>query len=448
MNLTRILLIAAAAVVAVAAFSYFGGGSRLPAFFTEPLSPATVFDQTETTALPPTSGRILADAVVVPARNAALSVKIEGIVQEVLVEEGDRVEAGQLLARLESNLEIVTIAQAQAAVDFARAQAERLRAGARPEEIAAAQAAVESAQAQLGILQDGARPEDVTIAQAAVEVAQGAYAAVAAGPDQEELIAAQADMANAEAVLRQAQSAYDQVRWRTDIGTLPEAAALEQATNAYNAARARYDVLAAGVPPATLAEAGAAIRQAQAELARVQSPATANELAAAEALVRQAQAQLDLFLAGTHPAEIAAAEAEVARAEGELMAAQVALADKELRAPFAGEIAALNLRVGQQVTPEFPVVQLADTAAWWVETTDLTEISVVEVDPGDKASVTVDALSDVDFTGEVISVQRFGQNTTIDPLVPGDILYRVTILLDQNDPRLRWNMTASVAIEP
>ena len=451
----RIVLIAALLVALAGGVYYvfFTPGAQLPAFLTAPLAAATpaaeepLPDARDTIPLR-RNGLVLAEAVVIPARQAALSVKIEGIVEEVHVMEGDRVEAGQLLARLDADLEVVTIAQAQAAVDYARALAERLSSGARAEEIAAAQAAVDSARAQLGILQDGARPEDVAIAQAAVEVAQGSYAAAAQGPDQQDLIAAQAEMANAEAILRQAQSAYDQVRWRTDIGTLPEATALEQATNAYNAARARYDLLAAGAPPAALAEAGAGIRQAQAELARIQSPPTVNELAAAEALVREAQAQLDLLLAGTHPAEVAAAQAEVARAEGELMAAQVALADKELRAPFAGEIAALDLRVGQQVTPELPVVRLADTSVWWVETTDLTEISVVDVNPGDQATVAVDALPDVDFTGEVLNIQPYGQNSSLDPLVPGDILYRVTILLHGSDPRLRWNMTASAAIEP
>lgn len=44
--------------------------------------------------------------------------------------------------------------------------------------------------------------------------------------------------------------------------------------------------------------------------------------------------------------------------------------------------------------------------------------------------------------GKVKRVRSFGESRL------GDITYRVTIALDRLDTRLRWNMTASVAIEP
>ena len=41
------------------------------------------------------------------------------------------------------------------------------------------------------------------------------------------------------AALRQAQSAYDNLSWRNDIGVLPESRQLQEATNNYEAAQAR-----------------------------------------------------------------------------------------------------------------------------------------------------------------------------------------------------------------
>jgi multidrug resistance efflux pump len=385
---------------------------------------------------------IVAEAVIVPIQHAALSLEVSGIVDEVLAFEGDQVEAGQVLARLRSDREVIAVAQAQSAVDQARAQVEKLANGARPEEIDAAQAAVDAALANLAILQQGASPEDIQAAQAVVASAQAGYARVAEGADDQALIAAQADMANAEAAVTRAQRAYDQVKWRADIGTLPESAALQQATNELAAAQARYADLQSGAEASQYAEAAALIDQAQAQLAGVQAPPTENEIAAAEAQVRQAEAERDLIIAGARPEDIAAASAELAAAETELMQAQLALNEKQLRAPFAGELAAMDLKVGQQIAAGLPVAQLADTSRWLVETTDLTELNVVDVQVADRVSVSVDALPDAMLVGSVQSIKPLGEN------ILGDITYKVTVALEDSDPRLRWNMTAAATIEP
>jgi multidrug resistance efflux pump len=117
------------------------------------------------------------------------------------------------------------------------------------------------------------------------------------------------------------------------------------------------------------------------------------------------------------------------------------LADRELRAPFDGEIAAMELKIGQQVAAGAPVVQLADTSTWLIETSDLTELNVVDVQEGDEARVTIDALPDVELTGVIERIRPLGEN------VQGDITYKVTIRLNETDPRLRWNMTAAVTLE-
>ena len=90
------------------------------------------------------SGDIVADAVVVPVRDAQLSLPTGGIVAEVLVAEGDQVEAGQVLVRLASARQEAAVAQAEAQVLRVENTVAELKAGARPEEIEAAAAAVSS----------------------------------------------------------------------------------------------------------------------------------------------------------------------------------------------------------------------------------------------------------------------------------------------------------------
>jgi HlyD family secretion protein len=435
----------------------------------------------------------VADAVVVPVRDAQLSLPTGGIVAEVLVSEGDQVEAGQVLVRLASARQGAAVAQAEAQVLRAQNAVAELKAGARPEEIEAAQAAVELARAQLARVEEGARPEEVAAAEAALDAAQAtlqkvqdgprseeieaAEAALSAaratldkvreGPREGELVAARADVANAKAALRQAQAAYDRVKDEPNISARPESLQLEQATNAYNAAvsrleamlegataadidtaragvvqaRAQVDALKAGARAADIATAQAGIDQAQAQLDAIKAPARNSEIDAAQAEIRRARAQLQLIEAGARPETIAAVEADLASAEAVLKQSKVALADTVLEAPFAGTVATLDTKVGEQVMPGVPVAWLADLSEWQIETDDLTELSVVEVEVGAPAVVTVDAIPGLELPGRVVRIGSMGENKM------GDITYTVIVEPDEHDDRLRWGMTAMVRIQ-
>ncbi|KPV51914.1 multidrug transporter, partial [Kouleothrix aurantiaca] len=113
----------------------------------------------------------------------------------------------------------------------------------------------------------------------------------------------------------------------------------------------------------------------------------------------------------------------------------------ELRAPFAGTVAALDATVGEFFAPGTPVAYVGDLGAWQVETTDLTELNVAAVQVGSPASITFDAIPELTLAGKVTRVRALGESKQ------GDITYTVTIALDKQDPRLRWNMTASATID-
>ena len=202
------------------------------------------------------------------------------------------------------------------------------------------------------------------------------------GADANTRIAAKAELANAEATLHSAQAAYDRVAGDPNIAMLPQSVQLQQATNAFNAAKARFDELSAPPDADRVAQATAQVKQAQANLERLQNPATAAEIAEAQAMVDQAQAQLDLLVAGAREQEIAAAEAAVAQAQAAREQAATSLADTELRAPFAGTLAVIHVRQGEQVGAGIPVAELGDLTAWQVETDDLSELDIVRIQEG------------------------------------------------------------------
>lgn len=119
---------------------------------------------------------------VIESRRAVLAPEIGGGILEVLVEEGQRVRAGEALVRLDSSLLVARRAQAQAALDVARANLALLEAGATTEQIQAAQAQLGFAEASLRGVQANlfgltvaARPEAVAALQASLDRARERY---------------------------------------------------------------------------------------------------------------------------------------------------------------------------------------------------------------------------------------------------------------------------------
>jgi HlyD family secretion protein len=123
------------------------------------------------------------------------------------------------------------------------------------------------------------------------------------------------------------------------------------------------------------------------------------------------------------------------------MAAQAALDNAELRAPFSGTLADFDLKVGETVAPGQGVGTLADFTTWEVATDNLTEIDVVRITPGQGVSVVLDALPDHPLHGTVTAIDSvFAEKQ-------GDITYTARIALTDADPLMRWGMTAAVTFD-
>jgi len=95
------------------------------------------------------SVKIKSSGSVVPIQTVNLSPKQAGKLAELLVEQGDRVTRGQIVARMDSTNLIPQLDQAQAGAAASEANLVKLRNGNRTEDIASAQARVESARGRL-----------------------------------------------------------------------------------------------------------------------------------------------------------------------------------------------------------------------------------------------------------------------------------------------------------
>jgi len=383
------------------------------------------------------SGRqIIAEGQAVPVRRAALGLPSAGTVISVPVSLGAQVKAGDLLAQLDTRQLELQLAQAAANVAVAQAKLDQLNQGPAAQDVAAAQQDVASAQAAYDKVRAGAAVSDLAAAQAALTAAQKNYASVRAGPNAEQLrnLAAQRD--NARAARDQAQAAYDRIQGAPDAGARPESLQLQQATNNFNAADAAYEDAQGHPTDAELAAASAQVQATKAALDRL-TPDASEEQAKLAALenTKAALAKLQPSAGDRAVLEAGVKAALVAR---ELATEQISAA--RLVAPFAGTVVSLDIAAGEYAAPGTPILRLADTSAWRIETKDLTELNIAQVELGMPATVTFDALPGLELSGHVSQIKPYGDTRQ------GDIVYTVTITPDQQDERLRWNMTAKVSI--
>jgi HlyD family secretion protein len=133
---------------------------------------------------------------------------------------------------------------------------------------------------------------------------------------------------------------------------------------------------------------------------------------------------------------------QLALLQARLKAAQAGVAAFSIIAPFNGVVTEVNVADGEQVGPQAWAVKMADTSSWRVETSDVTELEVVNIREGQDVTFTADALPGVTMQGVVTEVSQssYTQN--------GDVIYTVKIKANEVDPRVRWGMTVEVTFPP
>jgi HlyD family secretion protein len=324
---------------------------------------------------------------VAPESRLELSFKSAGQVAQIMVKEGDQVEAGDVLARLDTaDLEQALI-QAQASLAINEAQLAQTEAGSSAEDLASAQAALES------VLAD--------------------YEKTKAGPTQEDIIVDEADMEKARIALEKAQADYDKIAWRPGIGATSQASTLQQASVDYEQARAQYELTVGHPTDSELKQAAAQVAQARATLAALEKKPTPEELAIARDQVTQAQATLTQ--------------------------AQLNLGGATLVAPFAGTVADVSIEVGQMVNSGTSVIVLTDLTSYYVDLyIDETDIGQVQV--GQPVTITLDAFPNEDLKGEVTAIKSIGT------VSGGIVTYEVRVDMAPTEVPMRADMTASATV--
>jgi HlyD family secretion protein len=366
---------------------------------------------------------------VIPARIASL-----------LVDEGAQVQAGQMLAELESQDLQALLRQAEDALALAQAKRAQLLAPPAPPELAKAEGELLQARAA----RDGAEQvlrQAIALLRNPLELQRK----VTAAEGQIALLEAQVEQAKA--ALHQAELVRDEAARRQ---TNDEEATRYQA--AVKQAEAAAEELAAA--QAELEGAQEALRLLQAMRAEplpliVSARRAQGAYRQAEAALALAEARLALVRAGPTREELAIAEAEVRKAEATLAQVQAQLDQTRLTAPRAGTVQRRLLNVGELAIPGAPVLTLADLQEvklrLYVPAREVGRIRV-----GDEARVRVDAYPGVDFRGTVAHVADeaiFTPKNVQTAEGRERLMFAVDIVLPNRDGRLKAGMQADAWIE-
>lgn len=340
---------------------------------------------------------VIAEGNLVPEETINLSFAAAGEVSEILVSEGDAVESGQVLARLGD------IESLQAQLD-------------------SAELAVIEAQQQLEDLEDNAalahaqaKVEHVTALQNLVEAEQ-AWDEVDTDEFQDELDDARIELVEAEEDLEDAKEELAEVEDLSEDNFTRQSAEddVEEEQQNFDEARWAFEAL------------------------KYQRDMAEARLNAAREAAADAERKVESTRDGPDPDDLDLAEAKLEQAEAQRDAAETALSNAELTAPFTGRVVRVELIEGTQTISGSMAMVLIDDSEWFIETNDLTENEVVDIDTGQKVTLTFDALPNKTFEGEVESISDYFQERF------GDITYIVRIHLLDSDEDLRWGMTAEV----
>ncbi len=134
------------------------------------------------------------------------------------------------------------------------------------------------------------------------------------------------------------------------------------------------------------------------------------------------------------------AESKAAQTLAALDGAKANLASGTLTAPFNGTVASVDILPSELVQADQVVLTLASLNDLQIETTDLSERDISRLKIGQSVNVSIEAL-DVTVPGKVILI------SPVSKTVGGDVVFPVTIKLDEQPKGLLWGMTAEVEIQ-
>lgn len=430
--------VGAAGFLGIAAPQQTAAG-RETAAIAEPVSGTEPAASIRTTVIRPADtavDRVTAAGNIELVDTAQVVAQVNGYVEDVLVEVGDEVDTGDLLVALERGDLRRAVDQASLNLTSAELQLENLLADADAAELAAAAAELKSAEENLADVQTGASEGALAAARSSAASAWAKYSDLRDGASENERIQLAAAVDNARVSMQEAQTEYDKVAWREDVGMTRQAAQLQQSTISYESALAAYEE---AVAPASQADLQAALSQAQTaqqQLDDLVAGPTAVNITAAQAQVAAAQSRLDALLRGADETDVELARLSIEQAQLTLLEARLDLVKADLNAPAAGTVLQVNVDESDRISAGTVAITVADLGQLQL-TIDVAEVDIPKISVGQLADISIDAFPERVFAGMISGIEPTSNAKE------GVIDYPVTVrLIDEALEGVRPGMTA------
>ncbi|MBN3876158.1 MULTISPECIES: efflux RND transporter periplasmic adaptor subunit [unclassified Nostoc] len=344
--------------------------------------------------------RITASGKVVPVQSVNISPKNPGVLSQLYVEQGDRIQRGQILARMDSAGIEAQRSQYRANLAQSQAQLAQALAGSRPQEIAQARARLAQSQAQLAAAKAGNRPQEIAQSQSQVD-------------------AAQARVNYTSEQVKRYEYLYKEGAEKKQL--------LDQAISDDKSARANLE-------------------EAKKRFSLVQSGTRSEEIDQRQAAVNEARAALVLLEDGTRSEEIVQRQAAVASAEAQLKGVQVQLEDTIIRAPLSGIVTQKYAEPGAFVTPTTSASTSASATSSSIVAVargleilaQVPEADLGRIKQGQQVEIVADAYPDQVFKGHV---RLIAPEAVVEQ---GVTSFQVRVALDTGIDKLRSGLNVDL----
>ncbi len=360
-----------------------------------------------------------------------------GRVDQVLIEEGDRVGAGDLLIALDTTYLDWAVEQAEIGFETARINFEELGDQIEEADIEVARAQLLQAQEDFEEVKDGPTEEELAAAQSAAAAAWAQYEEIQEKPTPAQVNSALASLRKAEITVQQAQREFDKIAWLPESAATDAADNLQRATVDLEAAKAAFEEASKPATEAELKSALSSAQSAQDRLNRLLEMPTPASLAAANANVLSAQTALEKLEEGPKESELRKSELNVRQAMIGLEEARLARGHAEVEAPIDGVVLAVNVDVGQQASAGSVAATLADTTNLRL-VVNVEQKDIGKIQTGQPVAISVFALPSEQFVGEVDRIAPTASSGT------GFVTFPVVIIMTEGPlDQLLPGMTAS-----
>ncbi len=353
----------------------------------------------------------------IEATDVELGFKIAGRLEECLVNEGDSISKGAVLARLENMDQKIAMALAETNVERAKSVLAELVAGSRPQEIDLSAARVLQARQALLELTRGSRAQEIEAATSDLNTALAAEK-------------------SAKAQLTQAKEDFDRFAILLKEKTVSQ--------RDFDLNHTRYEVA-----QNTAEEAGSRVNIARQNLSLRKEGPRAEQIEKAKAALAQAEAELALTKAGPRQEKIDQAKTSLDEAMEKLNQAKQQLSYTELFAPMDGVILSRSADPGEFLNPSTPVVTLGDIAHPWLRAY-VNETHLGRLKLKDKVKVKTDSFPGKTYDGVLSFISSQAEFTpksvqTFEERVK--LMFRIKIELSNPDQELKPGMPADAIIE-